>query len=140
MIVDMSYPASPRDSALGTSDNGDRRAAQRSDTTYLVAVRVNPDRDGPQYAGKLQDVSAGGIGVLTDRAVNLGDSFLVRPFREGGAASVSLLYRAVRCEPKGGRFLVGGVLISAAGDIERDAKGRIVPAELERIRRALTAA
>ena len=140
MIADMSSPASPHDNSAGRSDNGDRRRSPRNETTHLVAVRVNPDRDGPACSGKLQDVSAGGIGVLTDRAVPIGDTFLIKPFREPGRASVSLLYRAVRCEPRGGRFLIGGVLISAAGDIERDAAGRIARAELERIRRAMMAA
>ena len=131
----MPHPAFPDDAS-----SPERRKASRNQTTHLVSVRVNPDRDGPACAGKLQDVSAGGIGVLTDRAVPLGATFLVKPFRDAGASSVSLLYRSVRCEPKGGHFLVGGVLISAAGDIERDAKGQIAPAELERVRRMLTAA
>jgi hypothetical protein len=141
MIVNMSYPASPRGRSSGTSDNADRRAARRSETSRLVAIRVNPDRDGPACSGKLQDVSAGGIGVLTDRAVRIGDTFLIRPFSAGvGLSAVSLLYRTVRCEPRGGRFLIGGVLISAAGDIERDAKGQIAAVELERIRRSMMAA
>ncbi len=141
MIVHMSYPASPRRKSPGTSDKIDRRAAKRSETSRLVAVRVNPDRDGPACSAKLQDVSAGGIGVLTDRAVRIGDTFLIRPYSHGvGLSAVSLLYRTVRCEPRGGRFLVGGVLVSAAGDIERDAKGHIAPAELERIRRSMIAA
>jgi hypothetical protein len=135
MIAMMSHPAFPDD-----AHSPERRRASRNETTHLVSVRVHPDRDGPAFSGKLQDVSAGGIGLLTDRAVPLGATFLVKPFRNGGASSVSLLYRAIRCEPRGGRFLLGGVLISAAGDIERDAKGQIAPAELERIRRALTAA
>ena len=141
MIVHMSYPASPRDKSASTSHKTDRRGAKRTETSRLVAVRVNPDRDGPACSGKLQDVSAGGIGVLTDRAVRIGDTFLIRPFCEGiGLSAVSLLYRTVRCEARGGRFLVGGVLVSAAGDIERDAKGQIAPAELERIRRSMMAA
>jgi hypothetical protein len=135
----MSFSASPRGNSPGTPDN-DRRAARRSRSTYLVVVRVNPERDGPVYSGKLQDVSAGGIGVLIDRVVPYGAMFLIKPFRDTGATSATLLYRAVRCEPHGRRFLLGGVLISVAGDIERDTKGQIVPAELERIRRALTAA
>jgi hypothetical protein len=136
MMVRMPHPAFPEDEGSAP----DRRRATRNQTTHLVSVRVHPDRDGPQFPGKLQDVSAGGIGLLTERAVSLGAAFLVRPFRETGRSGISLLYRAVRCEARGGQFLVGGVLISAAGDIERDAKGQIVPAELERVRRMLTAA
>lgn len=129
----MPHPAFP-----DSTDSPERRSAGRNQATYLVCVRVNPDRDGPAFSGKLQDVSAGGIGVVTDRAVALGATFLVKPFRDAGA--VSLLYRAVRCEPKGGRFLVGGVLISVAGNIERDTTGKIAPADLERVRQMLTAA
>jgi hypothetical protein len=118
----------------------ERRRAGRNRTHHPVSVRVNPDRDGPAFSGKLQDVSAGGIGMVTDRVVPLGATFLVKPFRDAGTAPISLLYRAVRCVPKGRRFLVGGVLISVAGNIERDANGRIVAADLERVRRILTAA
>jgi hypothetical protein len=135
MMAKMVYSKSPDDAG-----SPERRRASRNQTTRLVSVLINPERDGPMCAGKLQDVSAGGIGLMTDRAVALGAAFLVKPFRDAGAASLSLLYRAVRCEPRSGRFLVGGVLISAAGDIERDAKGQIVPADLERVRRMLTAA
>ena len=133
MMRKMPYPVSP-----GNAGSPDRRSASRNETTYLVSVRVNPDRDGPAFAGKLQDVSAGGIGLVTERAVPLGAAFLVKPFRDAGR--LSLLYRAVRCEPKGGRFLVGGVLVSVAGNIERDAKGQIAPTDLERVRRMMTAA
>ena len=130
MIPLMSAPA-PRD----------RRTSVRSDTTHLAAVRVNPDRDGPACSGKLQDVSAGGIGLVMSRAVRVGDTFLVQPYQgASGSSGAKLLYRVVRCEPRGGQFLIGGILLAAAGDIERDAAGRIAPAELERIRRAMMAA
>src|SRR5688500_12656285 len=84
-----------------TSGNpADRRTSLRNETTHRAVVRINPDRDGPTCTGKLQDVSAGGIGLIIERAVRIGETFLVQSCLSAGKApAVSLLYRCVRCQP-----------------------------------------
>lgn len=116
---------------------GNRRRAFRTGSGKLAAVRPFPvTDDAPPIPARLQDVSAGGIGLVMDRGLRAGQQFMLQPFKSAGGG-MWLLYRAVRCKPRGQGFLVGGVLVSAAGDIERDPAGGIAPAELERIRQAI---
>src|SRR5688500_5746524 len=91
----------------------DRRTSLRSETTHRAVVRIDPGRDGPACTGQCQDVSAGGSGLVVERARGSGETFLVQPFLNAGkAGAASLLYRCVRCQPRGDQFLIGGTLMS----------------------------
>jgi PilZ domain len=121
--------------AGGAKAAKDKRRSARRDIRLEVHIKLNNDENSAWLAVQLRDVSARGVRLKSDHAMNVNDSFLLRlPGKEGNNSVTLLICRVAFCKPHKDVFMVGAEFIGQE-------KSELPPAdeqkELERIRRSI---
>lgn len=103
------------------SDPGasERRRYKRRRRPGAVSFRVGAAAGGPWLDAQLVDLSAGGVGLLSDRRLEGGTVLTLRFAPQAGVIPVLAHVRVAHAqEQPDGRWLLGCEFVAAAGDDE----------------------
>lgn len=113
----------------------DKRRAERTGIRVAVTIKLGMDSQTEWTEATLRDISARGVKLEIDRAIETGNSFLLRlPAKAGNESGEPLVCRVVYCVPQKEVFLIGAEFIGHL--TERKTAGDNA-ADLNRIQRSI---
>jgi hypothetical protein len=118
-----------------TSGRKNKRRANRTEIRIPVDIKMGQDSQSPWKVVQMHDISARGIKLESDQAIQPGDSFLLRlPTKADKKSDAPLICRAAHCTPNKKSFVIGAEFI---GRQTQEAPSTNADDELSRIQRSI---